>query len=301
MRSAMSEHLHHHHDHTRSRERVLRGAFALIAGFMVVEVAVGLLANSLTLLADAGHMFLDASALGFSWYAVRLSARASDERLTYGYHRFQVLAAFVNGLLLVWLSVAIVLEAIERFGAPTPMIAGPALAVACVGLVVNLVAYRLLHGDGHDDINVRSAALHVLGDILGSVAAIAAAATVLLTGWLYADPILACVVVVILLRGAIRILRESAHILLEGVPKHLDLDVIRGRLNERLAGACEVHHLHAWGLTPEHPLITLHARVLDGSDGHALVERIKSILHGEFGLDHSTVQIERGPCPDAEH
>jgi cobalt-zinc-cadmium efflux system protein len=301
MRSAMSEHLHHHHDHTRSRERVLRGAFALIAGFMVVEVAVGLLANSLTLLADAGHMFLDASALGFSWYAVRLSARASDERLTYGYHRFQVLAAFVNGLLLVALSVAIVLEAIERFGAPTPMIAGPALAVACVGLVVNLVAYRLLHGDGHDDINVRSAALHVLGDILGSVAAIAAAATVLLTGWLYADPILACVVVVILLRGAIRILRESAHILLEGVPKHLDLDVIRGRLNERLAGACEVHHLHAWGLTPEHPLITLHARVLDGSDGHALVERIKSILHGEFGLDHSTVQIERGPCPDAEH
>jgi len=297
----MSEHAHHHHDHTRSRERVLRGAFALIAGFMVVEVAVGLLANSLTLLADAGHMFLDASALGFSWYAVRLSARASDERLTYGYHRFQVLAAFVNGLLLVGLSVAIVLEAIERFGAPMPMIAGPALAVACVGLIVNLVAYRLLHGDGHDDINVRSAALHVLGDILGSVAAIAAAATVLLTGWLYADPILACVVVAILLRGAIRILRESAHILLEGVPKHLDLDVIRGRLNERLAGAGEVHHLHAWGLTPEHPLITLHARVLDGSDGHALVERIKAVLHGEFGLDHSTVQIERGPCPDAEH
>jgi cobalt-zinc-cadmium efflux system protein len=301
MPSTMSEHPHHHHDHARSRERVLRGAFVLIAGFMVVEVAVGFLANSLTLLADAGHMFLDASALGFSWYAVRLSARASDERLTYGYHRFQVLAAFVNGLLLVGLSVAIVLEAIERFGTPTPMVAGPALAVACVGLVVNLVAYRLLHGDGHDDINVRSAALHVLGDILGSVAAVAAAATVLLTGWLYADPILACVVVAILLRGAIRILRESAHILLEGVPKHLDLDVIRGRLNERLAGACEVHHLHAWGLTPEHPLITLHARVLDGSDGHALVEQIKSILHGDFGLDHSTVQIERGPCPDAEH
>jgi cobalt-zinc-cadmium efflux system protein len=301
MPSTMSEHPHHHHDHARSRERVLRGAFVLIAGFMVVEVAVGFLANSLTLLADAGHMFLDASALGFSWYAVRLSARASDERLTYGYHRFQVLAAFVNGLLLVGLSVAIVLEAIERFGTPTPMVAGPALAVACVGLVVNLVAYRMLHGDGHDDINVRSAALHVLGDILGSVAAVAAAATVLLTGWLYADPILACVVVAILLRGAIRILRESAHILLEGVPKHLDLDVIRGRLNERLAGACEVHHLHAWGLTPEHPLITLHARVLDGSDGHALVEQIKSILHGDFGLDHSTVQIERGPCPDAEH
>jgi cobalt-zinc-cadmium efflux system protein len=289
---------HHTHPH---RARALGNAFALIAGFMVVEVIVGLLANSLTLLADAGHMFLDASALGFSWYAVRLSARASDERLSYGYHRFQVLAAFVNGLLLLALSVAIVREAIERFGEPVAMVAGPALAVACAGLVVNLLAYRLLHADGHDDMNVRSAALHVLGDILGSIAAIAAAAIVLLTGWPYADPILACVVVGILVRGAIRVIRDSAHILLEGVPQHLDLEHIRARLTERVAGAAEIHHLHAWALTPEHPLITLHARIKDGSDGEAVAARIKAVLQDEFGLDHSTVQVERGPCPDDEH
>jgi cobalt-zinc-cadmium efflux system protein len=294
-------HSHHHghaHDHGDQRARRLRSAFVLIATFMLVEVAVGFLANSLTLLADAGHMFLDASALAFSWYAAHLSAREGDENLTYGYHRWQVLAAFVNGLMLVGLSFAIVLEAIERLGAPAPMIAGPALAVACVGLVVNLLAYRLLHGDGQDDINVRSAALHVLGDILGSVAAIVSAATVLLTGWLYADPLLACVVVAILLRGAFRVLKESAHILLEGVPRHLDLEQIRACLNERVGAAAEVHHLHAWALTSDRPLITLHARVLDGSDGHDIVGRIKSVLAAEFGLKHSTVQIERGPCPD---
>jgi cobalt-zinc-cadmium efflux system protein len=306
MSASGNHHGDHDHDHGHlhaageRRERVLRSAFALIATFMVVEAVVGWLTNALTLLADAGHMFLDASALGFSWYAVHLSARASDEKLTYGYHRWQVLAAFVNGLLLIVLSVAIVLEAVERLGTPAPMIAGPALAVACVGLVVNLLAYRMLHADGGHDINVRSAALHVLGDILGSVAAIAAAATALLTGWPYADPILACVVVAILLRGALRVLRESSHILLEGVPKHLDLEQIRDRLNERVGAAAEVHHLHAWALTSDRPLITLHARVLDGSDGHDIVGRIKAVLAAEFGLDHSTVQVERGPCPD-EH
>jgi len=297
-----STHQHaHHHDHGALHASALRRAFVLIAGFMVVEAVVGVLAHALTLVADAGHMFLDASALAFSWYAVHLSLRESSDSLSYGYHRFQVLAAFTNGLLLVALCGFIAYEAIERLQQPVPMIAGPALAVACTGLVVNLIAFRLLQSSAGDSLNVRSAALHVLGDILGSVAAITAAGTVLLTGWPHADPLLAFVVIAILLRGALGVLREATHILLEGVPKHLDLDRIRSRLADQVGSSAEIHHLHAWSLTPERPLVTLHARILDGSDGHDIAGRIKSVLHQEFGIDHSTVQIERGPCPDDGH
>ncbi len=284
-----------HHEHA------LRRAFVLIAAFVFVEAVGGWIANALTLLADAGHMFLDASALGLSWYAVRLSHRDNDADLSYGYHRFQVLAAFVNGLLLLALCTFIVIEAFGRLRAPEPMLAGPALAVASVGLIVNLIAFRLLHDHTEGNINVRAAALHVLGDILGSVAAITAAGTVLLTGWTYADPLLAFVVVAILLRGAIRVLREATHILAEGVPKHLDLDEIRARLADRVAGVLEIHHVHAWALTSERPLVTLHARIDEAIEPRTVIAHIKQVLQSEFGIDHSTVQIEHGPCPDDEH
>jgi cobalt-zinc-cadmium efflux system protein len=291
----------HKHNHDQEHAEALRRAFVLIAAFVLVEAIGGWLSNSLTLLADAGHMFLDASALGLSWYAVQLSQRDHDAALSYGYHRFQVLAAFVNGLLLLGLCTFIVIEAVQRLQTPQPMIAGPALAVACVGLIVNLIAYQLLHTHTEGSINVRSAALHVLGDILGSVAAITAAGTVLLTGWTYADPLLAFVVVAILLRGAIRVIREATHILAEGVPKDLDLDVIRTRLSERVGGVLEVHHLHAWALTSERPLLTLHARVDEQTDSHEVIARIKNVLLTDFGIDHSTVQVEQGPCPDTDH
>jgi cobalt-zinc-cadmium efflux system protein len=254
---------------------------------MLVEVAGGLLANSLTLLADAGHMLLDASALGLSWYAARLAEREHTDTLSYGYHRFQVLAAFINALALLGLCVWIVIEAFSRLSQPEPMLAGPALAVAAVGFIVNLIAFRLLHGHGHD-MNVKSAALHVLGDLLGSAAAIAAALTVLLTGWLYADPLLSFVVVAILVRGAIVVVRDAGHILLEGVPGGLDTDRIKSALIDSIAEVTEVHHLHAWALTLERPLVTLHATVNEGTDTHAVVEHIKSILKAEFGIDHST-------------
>ena len=192
------------------------------------------------------------------------------------------------------------IAAIARLQTPATMIAGPALAVAAIGLGVNLIAYQMLHRV-EGNLNIESATLHVLGDLLGSVAAIAAAGTVLLTGWPYADPLLAALVTVVLLRGAIRVLRDAAHILLEGVPRHLDVEQIRVRLSADLTGRAEIHHVHAWALTMERPLITLHARVLDGSDGHDIVGQIKAQLVSEFGLDHSTVQLEIGPCLDDEH
>ena len=230
----------HTHDHGHDNEQALGRAFALIGTFMFVEVVGGLLANSLTLLADAGHMFLDASALAFSWYALRLSRRLQDDRLTYGYHRWEVLAAFVNGLTLMALVGWILLEAWDRLNTPQTMIPLPALVVASAGLVVNIIAYRWLHGH-QDSAAVRSAALHVLGDLLGSVAAIAAALTVWFTGWPYADPLLALVIAAILGRGAWRVLKDATHILLEGVPDGVNLDKIASTLTDRVPGVNGVH------------------------------------------------------------
>ncbi len=287
----------HFHGDVQQHQRLVGRAFLLIASFMLVEIAGGLLTNSLTLLADAGHMFLDASALGFSWYALRLSQRGHDHNLSYGYHRYQVLATFLNGLTLFGLIIWIMLEAWERLQNPQGMLPIPALAVAVAGLLVNVVAFRWLH-HGHDNATVRSAALHVIGDMLGSAAAIIAALTVWLTGWLYADPLLALVIVAILGRGAWRLVRDSSHILLEGVPRNLDLREISAALTARVPGVQEVHHLHAWALTAERPLLTLHATVDEGSDLGQVVTHMKSVLNDDFGIDHSTIQVEHGPCPD---
>ncbi len=281
------------------QETALRRAFFLIAGFMLVEVAGGILANSLTLLADAGHMFLDAAALGLAWAAMHLSRRGGDARLSFGYHRFQVLAAFLNGLTLAALVVWILFEAYERIRTPQAMLPIPAFLVACVGFVVNLIAYRWLHG-GEQNANVRAAALHVLGDLLGSAAAIVAATVVYFTGWTRVDPILALVIAAILGRGAWRVLRDAAHILLEGVPRSLDLGAMRDTLSA-VQGVVEVHHVHAWSLTAELPLVTLHARIENPADMQPVVRRLKSVLLEEFGVDHSTIQVEHGPCLDKSH
>ncbi len=289
----------HQHLHTdvSQDEAPLGGACLLILLFAVIEAMGGVFANSLTLLADAGHMLLDASALGLSWFAVRLSRRRHSETHSYGYHRSQVLAAFVNALLLVALCGWIGFEAIARIESPQQLLPLPALLIATLGLAVNLFVFRMLHRTS-GNLNVRSAALHVLGDLLGSCAAIAAAVFVWLFEWHMADPILALVVVAILLRGAWKVLSESVHILLEGVPDDLDLEVIRDTLTDRVSGVIEVHHLHAWALTSERPMVTLHATVDEVVDEIAAAASIKAVLNESFGIDHSTIQVERGPCLD---
>jgi cobalt-zinc-cadmium efflux system protein len=290
--------LAHSHSHAQpDNATLLSRAFLLIAGFMLVEVIGGLLANSLTLLADAGHMFLDASALGFSWYAIRISQREQDHRLSYGYHRWQVLAAFVNGLTLLGLVCWILIEALERLRHPELMLPLPALIVATLGLIVNLIAYRWLH-HAEDNANVRAASLHVLGDILGSASAIIAALTVWFTGWPYADPLLALLIAVILGRGAWQVLNQSAHILLEGVPEGVNLETIAERLTAHIPAISNVHHLHAWALTAERPLVTLHAKADPHADQEQVVAKMKQVLTEEFGITHSTIQLEHGDCPD---
>ncbi len=281
----------------RNNATLLSRAFLLTAAFSLVEVTAGVLSNSLTLLADAGHMVLDASALGLAWFALRLSLRPASGRLTYGYHRVQVLAAFLNGLMLAALVVWILSEAYQRFLTPEPMTPLPALVVASIGLLVNLLAYRWLH-HGKDNINVQAAALHVLGDLLGSVAAIAAALTVHFTGWTRVDPLLALVIAAVLARGAWRVLKTSGLILLEGAPTHLD----QGKLQAALAAlpdVLDIHHVHIWCLTPERPLVTLHARVTEQADPQAIIKRLKEALLGTFGVAHSTIQLEVKDCPNA--
>lgn len=277
-------------------ERLLRSAFCIIVLFMLAEAVGGLLANSLTLLADAAHMLLDASALGIAWFASRLSRRDANEQMSYGYHRSQVLAALVNGLTLVFLIAWILFEAVSRLRAAEPMLPTPVLVIGILGLAVNIVVYRMLYGS--QNLNVRSAALHVLGDLLGSVAAIAAAVLVLLFDWMYADPLLALGIAAILSRGAWRVLRESAHILLQGAPSGLSVEEIRATLMARVTGLRDIHRVHIWSLTSDRPVLTLHGRLVDGADQQTAMAHIKSVLRDSFGVDHSTIQLERDVCPD---
>ena len=290
-------HSHHHSDGDIS---ALRKACLLITTFMLVELVVGLWANALVLVADAGHMFLDATALGLAWWAAHLSKRGFDQQLSYGYHRFQVLAAFVNGLTLVALIIWITVEAVQRLINPEAMNPWPPLIVATLGFIVNLIAFRLLP-DTSGNTNIRSAALHVLGDLLGSVAAMVAAIVVMTLGWLYADPVLTLAIVVILSRGAYGVLKESAHILLEGVPAGVNLAQIKTTLTEEIDGVDGVHHVHAWGLTAEKPLLTLHALIPESAQVQIVVRDIKQLLKERFDIEHSTIQVELGPCPDDQH
>ena len=272
-----------------SRNRLGR-AFLLIATFSVVELVTAIFTNSLTLLADAGHMLLDTAALGLAWMAARLSELPVTRRFTFGYHRAQVLAAFVNGLLLSLLILWILIEGIERLREPHAMLPLPALAVATLGLVVNLIVFRWL---GHDrsNINVRAAALHVLGDILGSLAAITSALIVYFTGLVAADALLALVVAAILAVGTWRVIKMSVGVLLEAAPAGLESDNLKEALLG-LQGVKDIHRLHVWELTPGHPLALIHLRCEDGQDQQEIVRRVKSELRQRFGVESSAIEVQ---------
>jgi len=282
-------------------DRRRRLLLALIATgvFTVVEAVGGWLAGSLAVLADAAHMLTDTGALGFAWVAASVSRRGADERRSYGYQRVQVLAGFVNGLVLVAIVAWIALEALHRFAEPQPVAGGLMLGVAVAGLLVNLWVFRVLHqGDHRHDLNVRGAVLHVVGDLFGSVGAIAAALVILATGWTPIDPILSLAVCVLVLVSAGRLLREAVHILLEGTPGHVDIGEIKEALRQGVPEVDSVHHVHVWSLTPEHPLLTLHADISDRRDSDAALRKIKEILKDRFDITHSTIQIETEGCAD---
>lgn len=279
-------------------ERRVLQAMVLTTGFMAAEILGGLWSGSLALLADAAHMMTDAAALMLAWLAFRVTRRPADARRSYGYQRFQVLAAFVNSAVMVALSAWIATEAFLRLADPVPVLAGPMLAIAIVGLAVNLGSYALLHSGDRENLNMRGAALHVMGDILGSLAAITAAIIILLSGWMAADPVLSLLSTGLILRAAWSILRRSTHILLEGSPEDFDRDALRCDLMQAIPALEDVHHIHAWSLGDGDTLLTLHAAALPDGDHALLLAQIKSRLAASHGIRHATVQIETRPCPD---
>jgi len=283
---------------TRDDEKRVFRAMLLTGGFMVVEVAGGLLAGSLALLADAGHMLTDTAALGFAWIAFRLARRPPDPQRSYGYHRFQILAAFLNGVILIAIVAWIAYEAVQRLNQPVEILGGLMLAVACVGLVVNLIAFAILHAGSRDNLNVRGALLHVLGDLLGSLAAIVAAAVIITTGWTPIDPLLSMLVALLILRSAWMLVRQSTHVLLEGTPAEVDVSRLKSELVKTVADVQDVHHVHVWTLTSGRLVMTLHAHVREGADGQQTLRAIHSICRERFGVAHITVQIEYGQCAD---
>jgi cobalt-zinc-cadmium efflux system protein len=289
----------HAHDHaTADNQRRVFLAMLLTGGFMLAEVAGGILAGSLALIADAGHMLTDTASLALAWAAFRVGHWPRDARRSYGYHRFQVLAAFVNGLTLVGIVGWIAIEAVRRLFAPVEVLGGLMLAIAIIGLGVNLVAFWILRRGDSENLNVQGAALHVLGDLLGSIAAILAALVILWTGWTPIDPLLSLLVAVLILRSAWKLLGKSAHILLEGAPDWLDVAELREEVTAALPAIRDVHHVHAWMLTTERPLITLHAEVAPGADHQQALSAIRGVLGDRFGIDHATIQIETAGCAD---
>lgn len=282
-----------------AHERRILWAMGLTAGFMLVEVVGGIVSGSLALIADAAHMLTDLAALVLAFAAFRFGRRPADQRGTYGYERFQVLAAFVNGLALFVIAGWITIEAIRRLFAPVEILGGWMLAIAAVGLLVNIVAYLILRA-GRGNLNMDGALLHVIGDLLGSVAAIAAAAVILLTGWTPADPLLSIVGVVLILRAGWSILAGSTSILLERTPAHLPPERVEATVRA-LPGVADVHHVHVWALTGERTIATLHVVLAAAARSDTVLAAVHHALEHELGIAHATVQIETDPCAAPHH
>jgi cobalt-zinc-cadmium efflux system protein len=287
----------HDHIHGANANRV--GIAALLTGaFMLAEIAGGLLSGSLALLADAAHMLTDFASLALAWYGFLLARRPADWRRTYGYDRFSILIAFANGLALFALAAWIAVEAWHRLSEPGAVLGGVMLWVALAGLAVNILAFWVLQGGDQENLNMRAAMLHVAGDLLGSVAAIAAAIVILWTGWTPIDPILSVLVALIILRSAWRVVSESGHILLEGTPSGVDSREIARDLAEHLPEIEEVHHVHAWAITQERPMVTLHVRTKETSHPERIAANVKRRLADRFGVAHCTVEVEFHRCAD---
>jgi cobalt-zinc-cadmium efflux system protein len=317
----MSEHSHSHgeheghdhsHDHAHAHahghghshgagagEQRLFVAAALTGLFMLAEVVGGYVSGSLALMADAGHMLTDFASLALAWYGFRLARRPADWRRTYGYDRFSVLAAFTNGIALFVIAAWITVEAWHRLGQPTEVLGGVMMWVALAGLAVNVAVFYVLHNGAHQNLNIRAATLHVLGDLLGSAAALVAALVIMTTGWMPIDPLLSVLVAAIILRSAWNVVAESGHILLEGAPSGLDSRVLAADLVETVPNVIDIHHVHAWSISEERPMITLHARISEtAGDSEAITAEIKQRLKDRFKIGHATIEIERNACAD---
>lgn len=288
-------HGHGHDPHHGASERRLRVTVSILLSFTAIEALGGWLANSIALLAEAGHMLADCGSILLALLAIRASRRPADARHTYGSSRYQTLAAYTNGLILLALTAWVLAEAMDRLLAPPPVDGTLMLLIALLGGIANLAAFITL--SGASSLNERGARVHVLSDLLGSAAAVGAALLILELGWRLADPILSVFVSLLILRSGWRLTREAGHVLLQGTPQTADpRDIARDLA--LLAGVRNVHHLHVWSLTGDAPVVTLHATVEASADRQAVLQRILDRLRERHAITHATVQIEDSPCRD---
>lgn len=294
----------HQHDHShalkedpKAKQKLLLAGL-LTAIFMVAESVGGFISGSLALIADAGHMLTDTAALWLAWYALHVAQREATQRKTFGLQRAKIVVAYTNGLVLMVMIGWIGLEAIQRLITPQAILSDTMLVVACLGLAVNIGCLRLLHGGG-DSLNMRGARLHVLGDLLGSIAAICAGISIKLTGWTAADPLLSLFMSAILGVSAYRLLKQSLHILLQGTPEDVSLAAIKDGIVNDVAGVEDVHHIHIWALDDDTPILTLHAVLAPCRAPDEKIAAIKTYLDQRYNIRHSTVEIEFGACADA--
>jgi cobalt-zinc-cadmium efflux system protein len=282
---------------TRGTEQRFVLSLTLTGLILIAEIVGGLWTGSLALLSDAAHVFLDIFALGMSYGALRLAALPPDDRHTYGFHRLQVLAALFNGATLLLVAFEIFREAWDRFGNPSPVLAGPMLVVAVVGLVVNLVVALVLREHDYHDLNMRSAFLHVVGDALASIGVIVAGVIILFTGWQWVDPLVSVLIGLIILLGSGRVLRDSVHILAEGMPEGLTATQV-GEAMSRVVGVVEVHDLHVWTVSPGYVALSAHVVLADQvlSQTQDVMDELKRALVNEFEIEHVTIQFECENC-----
>jgi cobalt-zinc-cadmium efflux system protein len=302
-------HDHHHHAHSHGHDhghthshsqlygagtaastRALKWSLVLTLIILIAEGIGGWVSNSLALLADAGHVLTDAGALGLSLFVAWLARQPGSGAKTFGYLRWEILAALINGATLLLISAWIVIEAVSRFKAPEPVSGGVMLGVAILGFVVNGVAVWLLHGVREGSLNVRGAYLHVLGDMLASGGTVVAGVIIRYSGWLNADPIASLLTTVLIVAGSWRLVRESVDVLLESAPPHIALDAVRESL-ESIPNVESVHDLHVWTVTSGMVAMSAHAIVRDAGCHQGVLEQAHDLLL-EMGIQHVTVQLE---------
>ncbi len=291
----MHDHVDHGHDHSHipRNETKIAIAAAMTGVFMLAEVIGGVISGSLALIADAGHMLTDFASLMLAWLGFRLARRPADWKRTYGFDRFSVLAAFVNGMSLFAIAGWIMWEAVQRLSHPNEVLGGVMLWIALGGLAVNIVVFLVLtRGGESENLNVRAAALHVMGDLLGSVAALVAALVIIWTGWTPIDPILSVLVAVIILRSAWKVVAQSGHILLEGAPEGFDRRAVAEDLRSEVPGVAEVRHVHAWSVTQERPMVTMVVDLDAGGDPATAKAAIRERLKEQHGIGHVTIEVE---------
>ena len=313
------DHTHHHHDHDHAHhhdgeedghqhdhQHHLQGKFrfaVLLTTFVFgVELVGGILSNSLALLSDAAHVFSDSLSLIMSWLAIYLSTRPATSSRTYGYHRTEVFAAFINGVSLIAISAWIFYEAVQRFMEPEPVKSKEMLVVAIFGFVANMAIVWLFHGEGHKNLNVRSAVLHVIGDALASVGVIVGGVVIYYTSWFIVDPILSCAIGLVVLVGAVRVTKEAVHILLEGSPKHADAQKVAACIST-IDAVKDVHDMHIWSLCSNYLALSTHVSIAEDASksSHDLRQEINAKLQTQFGIFHTTIQIEQPGCPHEGH